>query len=387
VRNLRTLLLLTGLVLSPLAACAQSEVTPIPAEAVEEPDIPAASNRIYIDAEYLLWWFGEGRTPVTLTTSSPASKGLPGSPDTKVLYGDQRLSTRHHDRFNGVRLTLGYWFNPEQTVGVEARGLIFERDSTYFKATSDGSKLLALPFIDAATGAPSSQIIAGPGLSGGFVGYSRIELFTEEVNAVLAWLTTPTARVDVLVGARFAQMRDRTDLTSSSKVLPAGATIFGIEDHFRAYDQYYGGQVGLKGEKEWNRCFVNLRGEVSLGGNCESVRAFGESVTATPLTRVVVPHGLFVQGTNTGTTSHVAISSIYEFAGNLGYRLTDRCLVYLGYTLFLWNSPIRSGDQIDTVINASQIAGPLVGPARPSVPFKEDLFWAQGVNAGFDVRW
>ena len=63
---------------------------------------------------------------------------------------------------------------------------------------------------------------------------------------------------------------------------------------------------------------------------------------------------------------------------NVGCRLTDHVRLYAGYTFLLWDSPMRSGDQIDLVIN---------GSSRPAIPFKEDLFWAQGLNAGFEVTW
>ena len=147
--------LLSSLILMPAVACAQSpEAAPSLADPVEETlfEVSPAQERFYVGADYLLWWFHEGRVPLVLTTSSPASKGLTSNPDTYGLYGDQRLQTRHGDRFNGVRFTVGYWFTPEQTVGIEARGVIFERDSTYNKATSDGSTLLALPFTNATTG-------------------------------------------------------------------------------------------------------------------------------------------------------------------------------------------------------------------------------------------
>jgi hypothetical protein len=38
-------------------------------------------------------------------------------------------------------------------------------------------------------------------------------------------------------------------------------------------------------------------------------------------------------------------------------------------------------------VNPSQISGNLVGAARPLVPFKEDFFWAQGVNASLEFDW
>ncbi len=127
-------------------------------------------------ADYVLWWLREGRLPApTLTTSSQASQGLLDKADTRVLYGDDRLRTRHGDECNGVRFTLAYWFDDARTVGVEGNAFFLERDSTHYKATSDGSDLLARPYVNP-DGSPASYVVAGDapdGLrSGGFVGYS-----------------------------------------------------------------------------------------------------------------------------------------------------------------------------------------------------------------------
>lgn len=341
----------------------------------------AAGPRCLVSVDYVLWWLREGRLPATLTTSSPASRGLLDKSDTQVLYGDDRLETRHGDRFNGLRVALGYWFDDARTVGVEGNAFFLERDSTYFKATSDGNYLLARVY-ENADGSPASSIIAGQaptGLrNGGFVGYSRIELFGEEANLVAPLLAGDTFRLEGLVGARFLQMRDRTDLTASGRSLPQTTTLFGLEDHYRVENAYYGGQVGLRGELTRGRWFVNLRGEVGLGANVAQVRAFGLSLYQTPQERLVTPTGLTVQASNTGTFDRTPVNMVSEVGLNVGYRVTDGIRLYCGYTFLLWDSPMRSGDQVDLVVN---------GSSRPTIPFKEDLFWAQGLNGGVEFTW
>lgn len=352
---------------------------------------PWNGHRFYADVEYVLWWLREGRLPPILTTSSTASEGLLGQPDTRVLYGDDRLETRHGDRFNGTRLTLGFWFDSQQSIGIEGRAAFLERDSTYFKAISNGSQLLARPYINAETGSPMSEIIAGPGpgglQSGGFVGYSRIELFTQEVNGVLSLIQGASAGLDVLAGARFVEMRDRTDLTSSGELLPLGATIFGQSDQYLVHNGFYGGQLGLRGHYLWNRWWFDFRGTAALGGDEQRVSTFGDSLVATPVSRVETPGGLTVLPSNTGTFERTVLNAVYELDLDIGFRLSDHWKIFAGYTLFLWTSPIRSGDQVEIAINPSQITGPLVGTPQPGIPFKEDHFWAQGLNAGLAFSW
>ncbi|HET7719587.1 MAG TPA: BBP7 family outer membrane beta-barrel protein, partial [Acidimicrobiales bacterium] len=63
-----------------------------------------------------------------------------------------------------------------------------------------------------------------------------------------------------------------------------------------------------------------------------------------------------------------------------------------GYTVLYWSSVVRPGDQVDLLVNASQIPSNLlptglVGPARPAVLFRDTDFWAQGVNLSLEVRY
>ena len=384
-------LALTGL----LVGTAVAEPANLPAPSTSPEDGPVVDGSVVADApaarwlvsvEYVLWWLREGRLPATLTTSSQASLGLLGRPDTRILYGDDRLETRHGDRFNGGRVGLGYWFDDAQTLGVEGRAFFLERDSTHFKKTSDGSTLLARVYEDP-DGSPASSIIAGQAptgpRNGGFVGYSRVELFGEEANLVAPLATGDAFRIEALGGARFLQMRDRTDLTATGRSLPQTTTLYGLEDHYRVEDAYYGGQVGLRGEARYGGWFVNLRGEVGLGGNVAHVRAFGSSLYQTPAERLVTPTGLTVQASNTGTFDHTTLNMVSEAGLNVGYRVTDWLRIYACYTFLLWDSPLRSGDQIDLVVNTR--AG--TAPARPAIPFKEDLFWAQGLSAGVEFSW
>jgi hypothetical protein len=378
------LLLLVGFSLAALPSLSH-------AQPMDEEGVPIATNaerpRWFLTGEYLIWWLREGRVPALVTTGPFASRGILGQPGTEVIYGDNRLETRHGDRFFGGRLALERWFG-DGAWGVEGRGFFLERDSTHFKVVSNGSTLLARPFFNAATGMPDSEVFAGPaegGLrSGQFVGYSRVELFGQEANLVMPLAEGEAGRLDLLAGARFLQMRDRLDPTATSRTLPDQATLFGLEDHFRAHTAFYGGQAGLRGEMNRGRWSIGLRGTVALGGDDQLVRVFGDRVFHTPAIRVQTTSGLAVQPSNTGRFSRGELDFVVETGVNVAYRLTDHWRAFAGYTFLYWNNPVRAGDQVDLTINPVQ-PGP--GPARPIVPFKEDAIWAQGLSAGLELRW
>jgi hypothetical protein len=380
--------LLAVLLAAPAATAGPGEEATPPAE---DGPVPAAADaapgqRWSVSAEYVLWWLREGRLPASLTTSSQASRGLLGRPDTRTLYGGDRLETRHGDRFNGLEGAVAYWLDDGHTLGIEGDAFFLERDSTYFKAVSDGSTLVARPF-ENPDGSPASAIIAGRAPTGpregGFVGYSRIELFGETADLVAPLVACDTFRLEALVGARFLQMRDRTDLTAAGHSLPDRESLFGLEDHYRVENAYYGAALGLRGGLTEGRWSLKMRGEVGLGADVEQVRGFGASVVHTPAGRRVTPVGLTVQASNTGTLGRTAVNLVSAEGVRVGYRLAEHVEVFGGYTFLLWDSPLRSGDQVDPVVNLRRGTG----PARPAIPFKEDLFWAQGLDAGLAFSW
>jgi hypothetical protein len=357
----------------------------IPEEAATAPN-PCPADRLHVGVEYILWWLREGRVPPLLTTSSAASEGILCRSDTHVLYGDGRLETRHGDRFNGTRIDLDYWFDDEHALGVEVSAFFLERDSTYFKAVSDGSQVLARPYVDALTGRPTSEVVAGPSelgvLKGGFVGYSRIELFGEEANVVTPLLAGDAGRLELLAGLHFLQMRDRVDLTSAGHPLDTPSTLLGLTDHFRVEDDFYGGQVGLRSECNYDRWRLSLTGEVAPGASVATMRAFGDRTMETPLAKKVTPFGLEVQPSNAGRFTHADLGVVSQVCLNVEYRLTQRVRVFTGYTFLWWANALRAGDQIDLVVNRSAS-----GPSRPALPYHTDDFWAQGINAGLELTW
>jgi hypothetical protein len=352
---------------------------------------PQTPDRLHVDVEYILWWLREGRVPALLTTSSPASAGILGRPDTRVLYGDDRLETRHGDRFNGVRISLDYWLNECETLGIEGSAFFLERDSTHFKAVSDGSTVLARPFVNALDGGQASEVIAGPSgfgdRNGQFVGYSRIELFAEEVNFKTPLLTGDAGRLELLAGAHFLQMRDRTDLTATGHPLSQPSTLLGLTDHFRVEDRFWGGQAGLRGDLACGRWRLRVTGETALGATDATVRAFGDRIFQTPAAKLVIPYGLAVQPSNSGRFEHTEFAAVTQVGVSLGYRVCDRLTVFLGYTFLYWDAPLRAGDQIDLQVNPALITGTPHGPAHPAIPFRSDALWAQGCNLGVELNW
>jgi hypothetical protein len=81
-----------------------------------------------------------------------------------------------------------------------------------------------------------------------------------------------------------------------------------------------------------------------------------------------------------------------EIGVNLGYDITPRLRAYAGYNLIYWSTVVRPGEQIDRVIDVTQVPNsrtglPSTGQLRPAVLFKDTGFWVQGMTVGLEYRW
>ena len=241
-------------------------------------------------------------------------------------------------------------------------------------------------------GAAKSYIVAGASPNGDLVGginvYSRIELFGQDADAMWLFVREENWNLAALVGGRFLQMRERLDLTATSRVLPDQSVLIGLTDHFHTFDKFFGIQTGLAAEARlFDRLSVSARGTVALGVDDQIIRIQGDRVFHTPLARTTQDFGLFALPSNRGSHERGAFDTVWDTSFSLSYEMTRHLTLRGGYSLLVWNNPVRPGDQI-TPVNLSQVApGGLVGPAEPHVPWKSDLFWAHGANIGLELRW
>ncbi|MCI0682644.1 MAG: BBP7 family outer membrane beta-barrel protein [Gemmataceae bacterium] len=197
-------------------------------------------------------------------------------------------------------------------------------------------------------------------------------------------------RVDLLAGYRFLSLDE--DLTISEIEIGTGpddplrGVPFFIDEGFSASNDFHGGQIGVIAE--WARCrtFVRLVGKVALGGN-------SRTVTINGVTRVdgLAPEtgGFLALPSNIGRYTSTEFAVVPEVGLTLGYQLTPRLRVMMGYSFLYWTNVARPGDQIDLAVNTSQppLGNGLVGQARPASSFGDSDFWAHGLSFGFEFRY
>lgn len=351
---------------------------------------PADDHRWEVQVDYLYWFLNRLRVPPMVAVGPAGSTGRPGDPGVTVLH-DDRLTSRHI-RYIGLRGEIDWWADCEHIVGFQAAAFFLERDSTYMTVRWNTYPTVAIPYIDARDGSVQARIIAGRDprlgdLSGSMVLYSRMELFGQEANALFRCLGCDDFDLHWLAGGRFMQLRERLDTKCSSRILPAESTVIGLEDHFSTFNKLFGGQVGLIGEYRCGPFFIGGKAAVALGVNDQLVRLKGESIFHVPGDRQSQQYGLFVLPTNRGEYERWILDVVTEMRINVGVELTNWLRIHAGYSLLTWHNPVRPGDQIEPV-NLTQVRpGGLTGPAQPTMPWREDLFWAHGVNVGVECRW
>jgi len=339
------------------------------------------------EVNYVYWYLQKLRVPPLVATGPEGSAAIVGDPDTLVLRGSQRLKSRH-GRFIGFRNSAEYWLSDR--FGIDATVFILERDSSNLTYRHHTYSPLVRPYIDAATGEQRTEIIAGfnPGvgdLAGSINVYSRVEVFGQDTNILIRLAENEQIRVHALFGARFLQMRERLDITATSRIKPAEAVIFGQADHIQTFMKFFGGQTGLAAEVYRGNWFVGAKGTLALGADVQIVRAKGDRVVHTPQGRETADYGLYVLPSNTGHFERTVLDFVTDWQFNIGYMLTPRLRTRIGYSLMTWNNPVRPGDQI-VPIDMLQIENGNTALA-PKIPFRSDFFWAQGLNFGFDLKW
>lgn len=354
-------------------------VTVSSSQAQEEYD---DTDRTHTRIEYLYWYLRKLDVPPILTAGPTGSTASLNEPGTTILRGGDRIESRH-DRYIGIRAQADWWFGDCNNVGVEADVFFLERDSTHFTVRHGQVPVLAIPFTDSAMGNQTSFVVNGfnpefGNLFGGTRIYSRMELFGQEGNFLLNLMRDEEIHLDLILGTRFLQMRERLDLTSNARILPDQTTVIGLEDHIQTFDKFFGGQVGAKGQWKRGRWTLEGKAAVALGGNDQLIRNKGFTTVHSPESRQVTDVGLFVQPSNRGTFDRWSFDVVTELRANVGFDVSRHLRVITGYSLLTWNGLVRPGNQIQPTSRAG-------GTPRPN--FQEDFFWAQGGNVGLEVRW
>ena len=360
------------------------------------------------------WWIKQGQIPPLATVGTLDSLGALG-PGTTTLFGDD---LNYGERLGG-RFTIGYWLDSCQTRGIEASYFFLGGPSDNFSASSSnlpGSLLLARPFFNVITGLQDSQLVSFPDIINGSIGISsNSQLQGAEFNLVCNRCCCRNDccqtdccqtnccyqsghRVDFIAGFRYLGLNEDLHITENLTFLPTaplpfvpGETIT-VVDGFGTRNNFYGEQIGARGEWYRGRWFMNVLGKVALGDTHQEVRISGTTDFTDPgVPTVRQQGGLLALPTNIGSYSRDQFSVVPEIGINVGRQVTDHLRVFAGYTLLYWSGVVRPGDQIDFGVNPTQLPtstgpGTLVGEAPAGLRFPQHGFLGARINLGLELR-
>jgi hypothetical protein len=343
-------------------------------------------------ANYLLWGIKGFQLPAlaTATSSNPARAG------SELVLGGCDLD---NDVFHGGRFTAATVLNDAHTLFFEGGYFFLAKQSNQATLTSPGgpdSPVLARPFLDVLTGGEAAFLVASPSLgAGGIKASADSSLQGAEANAVCQLYCCPQYRVEALVGFRWEDLSEGLEIRSAGEIAP-GVAVFGghevgVIDQFITHNSFFGGQIGARAEYYWHHFVVNLRTDLALGGNAETIKVSGATLKLNGKKRTVTG-GLLALPTNSGRFHDSEFAVIPEVGIQIGYQFNPQVRAFVGYDFQYWSDVARPGDQIDLGVNplrvpAFRTGGPLTGPARPAFSAQQTDFWAQGLEVGLEVRY
>lgn len=352
--------------------------------------------RFWLRGELLAWQLSDAETPPLAATGTTSSLGILGRPGTVVLFGgDIDLEPRL-----GARFTGGVTFGCDGKWGAEASGFFLPNRSVDFAAGSDGDPILTRPFFNALTGVEAAEQVANPALPGVLPLTGRV---TASLSSRLWGLEANLTRqccwsccgvnLDLLGGMRFLQLGENLtiteDLTVPLTAMAIAGARFQLRDEFATENNFYGGQVGARLTWKWRYLSVEALGKVALGGTQQSVTINGTTVI-TPLGQAPTTFvgALLAQPTNIGEYEQTRLTILPEAGIRAFVQVTSHLRANLGYTFLYASNVARPGEQIDRVVNPSQLPpGNLVGPARPAFVFRDTDLWVHGVALGLEYSY
>jgi hypothetical protein len=358
------------------------------------PQVCGPYGRFWAELDALVWWV-QGDRPPPLLTASPAGTalsqaGVLGAPGTITLAGGREFND---DVRSGFRLNVGYWFNPLQTVGIQVGAFWLDNNNSSVAFSSDGSAILARPFVSTTTGLQSSELIAFPGVSAGGAivsGHSSMNGWDIAIRENACCCCN--YRIDAILGYRQLRLSDQLDVdesaTSLGGALPAGTQLVSA-DRFCTSTDFYGAELGFLGEYRCQGWVIEGIVKMDVGWNASRININGATLVAPPgQPTTLLPGGFLALPSNIGLYHTGNATLIPELGLNIAYDLNEHWRLRGGYNFLFWDNVNRPGQHIDTTINPNQLPPQSGGvPARPAPTHDETDLFVHGMNFGVEVRY
>lgn len=380
-------------------------------------------NCLYGSAEYLLWKIKDAPLPPNQLTVPYSVSGLTQFQSNFTFA--EGVGVEYGGR-SGGRFTLGGWVHPDQLLGLEATYFQFERSNNNF----GGTQVVDLPVnfsvmnLNIATAMtiamqnftlPAQLRVSALGSTG------PSDFWGTEINARSTRCFIGGMSIDLIGGFRYLNFTENFTLLESIRLdafnsvnlsgplpIPPNPPIqvpqpvtgqrnlaeIRTFDNITTRNQFYGAQVGLT--SEWwlaPRFVVSGWGKVATGAMVETIRIVGNTTTVGSAGIAPPPGGggLLTPGTGFVDSSRTRYAVIPEFSFSIGYQITSHIRANIGYDFLYVSTIARPGDQIGFSATNTTIAingqPTTVQANQPTFSYTDTDLWAQGLTAGFSIRY
>lgn len=363
--------------------------------------------RIWGSVDYLLWWVKDAPSNFALVTTgnpnlpgpvppgalSPLPPGAIGRPDTQVLFGGSNFN---YGAFSGARVTLGGWLDQDGAIGLEVSGFLLEQRAINFGAAGNGSgnPPLYLPGFQVLQNREGSYTIAEPrptfGVTGNVNYTSTLRFWGTEANGALKLWQGSNGSLVFLGGFKNLNLDESISMSGD-----LNAFAFDNTDQvgmgFSTRNNFYGGQIGLRGNWNQSKLSVDLTTMIALGVTHQSIGINGYDIQAGPgaVSPGYNPGFWYAAPTMLGTESRNEFSAVPTVQLKVGYNILPNLRATIGYDFIYWTDVVRPGDQINRNINSSQFAplgnGPPIGPISQRL-FNSSDFYSNGLSFGLELK-
>jgi hypothetical protein len=361
-----------------------------------DPSMPMGNDwRFWFKADYAVAWLQTRLLPPLVTSSPPGTSqkqaGVLALPTTTTVIG---FSPIYDSGRSMGRTEFGYWFNDAHTFGVDLGFFVVESKGSSFSANSDGSTILARPFLDTATQSPSSVLVAFPGVSSGSVNIFAATQTFWGTNFDLRQnvFTLPWLHMDSLFGYRYLHYGESLDMqqtvNSLNAVFVPGTKIVST-DSFTTTNNFNGFEFGFQTGATIDRFSIDVLTKLAVGDLRRSITIGGSTTTSVPGgTTTSSEGGVYALQSNIGTLANRAWVLAPEIGVDFSYQLNNNVKLHLGYSLLILDGIARAADQIDFNVNSNLFPPAVAGGVNlPAQIFQRSDIWVQAITMGVEIRY
>ncbi len=346
-------------------------------------------SNLWLNAESLLWFSKSVSSPALVNTSDFGVLPIAGT--TTVFGGGDGID---FGLLPGFRLSGGTYLGSDQKVGIGGRGYgLFEANQSYARSSTGSGNpsnpSIGIPFYNLFQNQEDAFLVAyqdgnGRDKEGLVRARSDLSMYGADGSLYLLLTRSEGMRMDLLGGYTFNLLRSSVgvETVSDGFRFPNNGLNTVTNDLFATENVFHGGHLGVLSSVVKSRVSFSTLAKVAFGSMRQTSTVSGFSNLRDALgNESSLGAGILTQPSNIGVNTRDTFGFIPELGIKLGFAATQNMQVTVGYTMMMWSGVAMAGDQIDNVVDPTQLVLPNAG-TRPNSLLNDNTFWMQGVDLG-----